>query len=136
MDSSDSLQIDEHLARLLAAYDQGIEGGDGKAPTIGVPRSELPSRPPLPGEHTVQPLSNSAAHEGSVGELLPDSSRVDSPWSMRLSATTPAPSGGGHRIGRFELRRQLGKGGCGIVFLAYDPKLERDVAQDSARKCS
>jgi serine/threonine protein kinase len=26
------------------------------------------------------------------------------------------------------LRKQLGKGGCGIVFLAYDPKLERDVA--------
>jgi WD40 repeat protein len=128
MDSSDSLQIDEHLARLLAAYDQGIDGGDGKAPTIGVSRSELPSRPPLAGEHPLTPLSRSAVNEGSVGEVLPDPSRVDSPWATRYSATTPVPPGGAHRIGRFELRRQLGKGGCGIVFLAFDPKLERDVA--------
>src|SRR5262245_55443200 len=128
MDSSESLQIDEHLARLLAAYDQGIDGGDGKAPTIGVPRSELPPRPPLPGERTVQPLSSFAPNEGSVGELLPDSSRAGPPWSAGVQSDTPAPPGGAHRIGRFELRKQLGKGGCGIVFLAYDPKLERDVA--------
>jgi WD40 repeat protein len=128
MDSSDALQIDEHLARLLAAYDQGIDGGDGKAPTIGVPRSELPNRSPLPGERTVQPLSNSGINEGSIGEVLPDASRGARSRDDRLPAATPSPAGGAHRIGRFELRKQLGKGGCGIVFLAYDPKLERDVA--------
>ncbi len=32
------------------------------------------------------------------------------------------------RIGRFEIRRRLGLGGFGIVFLAYDPRLNRDVA--------
>ncbi|MGE0533481.1 MAG: WD40 repeat domain-containing serine/threonine-protein kinase [Pirellulales bacterium] len=32
------------------------------------------------------------------------------------------------RIARFEIRRELGRGGCGIVFLAHDPKLERLVA--------
>jgi WD40 repeat protein len=31
-------------------------------------------------------------------------------------------------LGRFEIRRELGRGGCGVVYLAYDPLLKRDVA--------
>ena len=31
-------------------------------------------------------------------------------------------------LGRFEIKRQLGEGGFGIVLLAYDPKLKRQVA--------
>ena len=36
----------------------------------------------------------------------------------------PAPE----RIGRFEIIRELGRGGYGVVFLAHDSDLERDVA--------
>ena len=128
MDSSDSFQIDEHLARLLAAYDQGIDGGDGKAPTIGVPRAESGPHSPLPGEKLVGPLNGSRANVGSASDLLPDASRGPANLTPRPITITPSPGIGVHRIGRFELRRQLGKGGCGIVFLAFDPKLEREVA--------
>lgn len=31
-------------------------------------------------------------------------------------------------IGRFEIKRPIGQGGYGLVFQAYDPKLDRDVA--------
>ena len=69
MNSSDSLRLDEHLARLLAAYDQGIEGGDGKAPTVGV----SPFVPPeTPGERPVSSLHGPAANQGSLGEVLPN----------------------------------------------------------------
>ncbi len=32
------------------------------------------------------------------------------------------------RIGRFEIRGELGRGGCGVVLLAFDPQLNRQVA--------
>ena len=43
-------------------------------------------------------------------------------------ALTPSSLQPGTRLGRFELRRQIGRGGQSWVWLAFDPRLERDVA--------
>ena len=40
----------------------------------------------------------------------------------------PAPRGGARRVGRFELRGELGRGAQATVWLGYDPRLQREVA--------
>jgi serine/threonine protein kinase len=42
--------------------------------------------------------------------------------------TAPKPAAPPARLGRFELRRLLGKGAQATVWLAFDPRLEREVA--------
>jgi len=46
---------------------------------------------------------------------------------MSPTNSTPSP-GGGNRIGRFVLERELGRGGMAAVFLARDEKNDRQVA--------
>ncbi len=48
--------------------------------------------------------------------------RVGDTWNT--AAYGPIP----RNLGRYQIQRELGRGGFGIVFLARDPKLHRDVA--------
>jgi serine/threonine protein kinase/Leucine-rich repeat (LRR) protein len=53
---------------------------------------------------------------------------------LRLSRVSPAPASAAHQaetvksFGRFRIRRELGRGGFGIVFLADDPQRPQPVA--------
>lgn len=115
--SSDDQQID----MLLRQYDEALSSGDSIAAL-----DEHVSRLPQAEADRFEQLCH------CVG-LLEEARRVresqcsESALPEDLSAIL-RPAKLPERIGRFELRGEIGRGGCGVVLLAHDPKLNRDVA--------
>lgn len=95
--------------------------GDLPLPTAPTrpPRSiDAPTLDPASGEHTIDAYSTAAA--GGDGFIAPPS---------RFSPSLPPPTlAAGDRIGGYELKKKLGEGGMGAVYLAQQLSLERDVA--------
>lgn len=61
-------------------------------------------------------------------QLLRPPDRRRSPGGAHASASEIAPLGIGRRLGRYEIRANLGSGGMGDVYLAFDQRLRREVA--------
>src|SRR5262249_45924630 len=112
---------DDDFRLLVAACDEALAAGTPAASVCDTPISpELQPR-----------LKREIAWCQLVRQLLPRaaSSRLSSTESATAVTAVPhAQAAGWTRLGRVEIRRELGRGSFGVVFLAYDPRLRRQVA--------
>jgi WD40 repeat protein len=115
--SADPAPADEPFADFLAACDSALDlGGRVSLPAEGEVSPELRRRLErgVAGLHLLRQLRRRPS--GELPSTLPGSA-------------VPVPAGlPWTELGRFQVRRELGRGGFGMVFLAYDPLLGREVA--------
>ena len=124
---------EERLVDLLSNYQHVLESHNDTIPTSlssneaelepefirGCRVIELLARAPW-GMSTVRSLRESDVTAPDILEMV----KVVYSAEIRQTATGDTP----RQIGRFEIIRELGRGGLGVVFLARDPVLKRDVA--------
>jgi serine/threonine protein kinase/tetratricopeptide (TPR) repeat protein len=110
MNAEESAQADEPLTPWLVAGDQALAAGRTPAEAAAAV-----APPELRAE-----LERGLAYAQMLRQVLPRRNAAD--------PAGPAPTPPLTHLGRFEIRRELGRGAFGMVFLAHDPCLGREVA--------
>jgi serine/threonine protein kinase len=110
MNAEEPVSQEEQLLSQLLACDNALAAGTSHQ---GSPSTEPP--PELR-----QRLEKDLACIQLLRQVLPRHAPAEAPGA---SAAQPL-----HRLGRFEIQRELGRGAFGVVFLASDPQLGREVA--------
>ncbi|HEY7423659.1 MAG TPA: protein kinase [Gemmataceae bacterium] len=118
MNPHDALNDEEQFTLLLAGYSEALIGGRNADPADDSSLSaELRQR--LQRALDCLRRLRRCRTNGEKNPTVPILAPAGLPFSE-------GPARG--HVGRFCLVRELGRGGCGIVFLAFDPLLRREVA--------
>jgi WD40 repeat protein len=124
----DEDRAESELADRLLEYDAGLAAGSPLA------RDEVDKLPVdlQQGFSCLDMLERLRAGEGLsrlLGTLPPDPPQNSSRSNPPIEQLDPGKEGQiPAQLGRFQILRLIGHGGCGVVFLAYDPALHRQVA--------
>ncbi len=116
---------DETIADLVIAYDEALRAGSALPDeTAKLAELEPKARERLKSAKDCLRLIERVRQLRQKGkqELLPGAA------ATLLQDNVYTAGGAIHRIGRFEIIRELGRGSHGIVFLARDPGLNREIA--------
>jgi WD40 repeat protein len=124
--SDESEPIDEQFASRLAAYDEALAAG------AALPVAGAADTPP-----ELEPrLQRGLECLRFLEEMWPRHNATDSHSPVGPGVPSEAIAGqlsSGSCLGRFQIRREVGRGTFGVVYLAYDPHVGREVALKIAR---